>query len=47
MFFILECNRIVGSIYPYSLNFVIFFVSYLSSILTLFFFKKLSEVIAL
>src|SRR6266536_807307 len=34
----LEYNRIVGSVYPYSLNFATLFASHLSSILTLFFF---------
>src|SRR6266498_3701938 len=42
---ILECNRIVGSVYPYSLNFVILFASHLSSILALFFSKSLVKLL--
>src|SRR6266498_5397862 len=36
----LECSRIVGSVYPYSLNFATLFASHLSSILALFFLKS-------
>src|SRR6266511_2777813 len=42
---ILECNRIIGSVYPYSLNFTTLFTSYLSSILTLFFLKNLVKLL--
>src|SRR6266536_6037339 len=42
---ILECNRIVGSVYPYSLNFAILFTSHLSSILALFFSKSLVKLL--
>src|SRR6266498_4891988 len=42
---ILECNRIVGSVYPYSLNFTTLFASHLSSILTLFFLKSLVKLL--
>src|SRR6266536_5308145 len=42
---ILECNRIISSVYPYSLNFAIFFVNHLSSILTLFFLKSLVKLL--
>src|SRR6266536_584810 len=42
---ILECNRIVDSVYPYSLNFTILFTSHLSSILTLFFLKSLVKLL--
>src|SRR6266511_2845718 len=45
MFSILEFNRIVSSIYPYSLNFVTLFASHLSSILVLFFFKSLVKLL--
>src|SRR6266511_6090028 len=42
---ILECNRIVGSIYPYSLNFATLFTSHLSGILALFFSKSLVKLL--
>src|SRR6266536_1518224 len=42
---ILECNRIVGSVYPYSLNFATLFASHLSSILALFFSKSLVKLL--
>src|SRR6266511_5902534 len=41
----LEYNRIVGSVYPYSLNFATLFASHLSSILTLFFLKSLVKLL--
>ncbi len=41
----LECNRIVGSVYPYSLNFTTLFTSHLSSILTFFFPKNLVKLL--
>src|SRR6266498_2563537 len=37
---ILECNRIINSVYPYSLNFATLFASHLSSIFALFFLKS-------
>src|SRR6266498_4068567 len=40
-----ECNRIIGSIYSYSLNFATLFVSHLSSILALFFLKSLVKLL--
>src|SRR6266536_1902059 len=45
MLSILECNRIINSIYPYSLNFTTLFTSHLSSILALFFSKSLMELL--
>src|SRR6266536_237382 len=42
---ILECNRIVGSVYPCSLNFATLFASHLSSILALFFSKSLVKLL--
>src|SRR6266511_6226048 len=42
---ILECNRIVGSVYFYSLNFTTLFTSHLSSILALFFLKNLVKLL--
>src|SRR6266536_3458104 len=42
---ILECDRIVGSVYPYSLNFATLFASHLSSILALFFLKSLVKLL--
>src|SRR6266498_4344639 len=42
---ILECNRIVGCVYPYSLNFATLFASHLSSILALFFSKSLVKLL--
>ncbi len=42
---ILECNRIVGSVYPYFLNFTTLFTSHLSSILALFFLKSLVKLL--
>ncbi len=42
---ILKCNRIVGSIYPYFLNFATLFASHLSSIFTLFFSKSLVKLL--
>ncbi len=45
MFSILECNRIAGSAFFYFLNFVILFISYLSSILSLFFSKSLVKLL--
>src|SRR6266498_4335802 len=45
MSFILVCSRIISNIYHYFLNFVIFFTSHLSSILTLFFLKSLVKLL--
>src|SRR6266498_3978014 len=42
---ILECNRIINNIYPYSLNFTTLFTSHLSSILALFFSKNLVKLL--
>src|SRR6266511_288094 len=42
---ILECNRIINSVYPYSLNFTTLFASHLSSILALFFSKSLVKLL--
>src|SRR6266536_6620055 len=42
---ILECNRIVGSVYPYSLNFATLFANHLSSIVALFFSKSLVKLL--
>ena len=42
---ILECNRIVDSVYLYSWNFATLFISHLSSILALFFLKSLLKLL--
>src|SRR6266536_3545277 len=42
---ILKYNRIISSIYPYSLNFTTLFTSHLSNILTLFFLKSLVKLL--
>ena len=42
---ILECNRIIDNVYPYSLNFATLFASHLNSILTLFFLKSLVKLL--
>src|SRR6266536_4465958 len=42
---ILECNRIVDSIYPYSLNFATLFANHPNSNLALFFLKSLVKLL--